>query len=94
MTVYVSESTIYGWLDCDYIPFLMAGDLVRFDSSAIHNWMLAEADRKREERGLKSVLVKVARAPGSNLRRTTAWRVANGSNRLAGSNDLSLGLPS
>ena len=49
MTVYVSESTIYGWVDCDYIPFLMAGDLVRFDSSAIHNWMLAEADRKREE---------------------------------------------
>jgi excisionase family DNA binding protein len=26
----VSESTIYGWVDRDYIPFLMAGDLVRF----------------------------------------------------------------
>ena len=24
----VSESTIYGWVDRDYIPFLMAGDLV------------------------------------------------------------------
>jgi len=23
----VSESTIYGWVDRDYIPFLMAGDL-------------------------------------------------------------------
>ena len=35
----VSESTIYGWVDCDYIPFLMAGDLVRFDPSAIHEWI-------------------------------------------------------
>ena len=48
-----SESTIYGWVDCNYIPLLMAGDLVRFDPSAIHDWMLAEADRKREKkRGL------------------------------------------
>ena len=38
----VSESTIYGWVDRDYIPFLMAGDLVRFDPSAIHDWMLAK----------------------------------------------------
>ena len=52
----VSESTIYGWVDRDYIPFLMAGDLVRFDPTAIHNWMLAEADRKREKkRGLREV---------------------------------------
>ena len=36
----ISESTIYGWVDRDYIPFLMAGDLVRFDPSAIHDWML------------------------------------------------------
>jgi excisionase family DNA binding protein len=34
----VSESTIYGWVDRDYIPFLIAGDLVRFDPTAIHNW--------------------------------------------------------
>jgi excisionase family DNA binding protein len=39
----VSESTIYGWVDRDYIPFLIAGDLVRFDPIAIHNWMLDEA---------------------------------------------------
>lgn len=61
----VSVSTIYGWVDRDYIPFLMAGDLVRFDPSAIHDWMLAEADRKREKkRGLMPVLGKVAPAPG------------------------------
>ena len=61
----VSESTIYGWVDRDYIPFLMAGDLVRFDPNSIHNWMLAEADRKREKkRGLKEVRGKVTPAPG------------------------------
>ena len=43
--LHVSESTIYGWVDRDYIPFLMAGDLVRFDPTAIHDWMLAQADR-------------------------------------------------
>ena len=61
----VSESTIYGWVDRDYIPFLIAGDLVRFDPIAIHNWMLDEADRKREKkRGLRAVRDKVASAPG------------------------------
>jgi excisionase family DNA binding protein len=61
----VSESTIYGWVDRDYIPFLMAGDLVRFDPTAIHNWMSAEANRKREKkRGLRAVRGKVAPAPG------------------------------
>ena len=61
----VSESTIYGWVDRDYIPFLMAGDLVRFDPPAIHNWMLAEADRKREKkRGLRAIRGKLASAPG------------------------------
>lgn len=61
----VSESTIYGWVDRDYIPFLMAGDLVRFDPTAIYNWMSAEADRKREKkRGLRAVRGKVAPAPG------------------------------
>ena len=61
----VSVSTIYGWVDRDYIPFLMAGDLVRFDSTAIHNSMLAEADRKREKkRGFRAVRDKVAHAPG------------------------------
>lgn len=61
----VSESTIYAWVDRDYIPFLMAGDLVRFDPNAIHDWMLAEADRKREKkRGLRPISGKVAPAPG------------------------------
>ena len=61
----VSESTIYGWVDRDYIPFLMAGDLVRFDPTTIHNWMLAEADRKREKkRGLRAIRDEVAPAPG------------------------------
>jgi len=61
----VSESTIYGWVDRDYIPFLLAGDLVRFDPIAIHNWMLAEADRKREKkRELQAIRGKVAPAPG------------------------------
>ena len=31
----ISESTIYGWVDRDSIPFLMAGDLLRFDPSAM-----------------------------------------------------------
>ena len=61
----VSESTIYGWVDRDYIPFLIAGDLVRFDPIAIHNWMLDEADRKREKkRGLRAIRDKVTPAPG------------------------------
>ena len=46
----ISESTIYGWVDRDYIPFLMAGDLLRFDPIAIDSWMVAEADRKREKK--------------------------------------------
>jgi excisionase family DNA binding protein len=61
----VSVSTIYGWVDRNYIPFLMAGDLVRFDPSAIHDWMIAEADRKREKkRRLSEVRGKVTPAPG------------------------------
>jgi excisionase family DNA binding protein len=61
----VSEGTIYSWVDRDYIPFLMAGDLVRFDPSAIHEWMLAEADRKRErKRGLRAIRDRVTPAPG------------------------------
>lgn len=46
----ISESTIYGWVDRDYIPFLMAGDLLRFDPNAIQEWMTAGADRKREKK--------------------------------------------
>jgi excisionase family DNA binding protein len=46
----ISESTIYGWVDRDYIPFLMAGDLLRFDPIAIEAWMAAEANRKRENK--------------------------------------------
>ena len=46
----ISESTIYCWVDRNYIPFLMAGDLLRFDPNAIETWMLAEADRKREKK--------------------------------------------
>ena len=46
----ISESTICGWVDRDYIPFLMAGDLLRFDPIAIETWMSAEADRKREKK--------------------------------------------
>ena len=46
----ISESTIYGWVDRDSIPFLMAGDLLRFDPSAIEAWMVAGADRKREKK--------------------------------------------
>ena len=61
----VSESTIYAWVDRDYIPFLMAGDLVRFNPTAIHEWMMAEADRKGEKkRGLRELRGKVAPAPG------------------------------
>jgi excisionase family DNA binding protein len=46
----ISESTIYGWVDRDYIPFLMAGDLLRFDPNAIDAWMTAGADRKRQKK--------------------------------------------
>lgn len=46
----VSESTIYGWVDRDYIPFLMAGDLLRFDPIVIDTWMSGEANRKREKK--------------------------------------------
>ena len=54
----ISESTIYGWVDRDYIPFLMAGDLLRFDPIAIDSWMVAEADRKRRKRALRVRMVK------------------------------------
>lgn len=55
----ISESTIYGWVDRDFIPFLMAGDLLRFDPNAIDAWMVAGADRKREKkRGLHVRVVK------------------------------------
>jgi excisionase family DNA binding protein len=61
----VSVSTIYGWVDREYIPFLMAGDLVRFDPTVIHKWMLAEANLKREKkRGLRAIRGTVAPAPG------------------------------
>jgi excisionase family DNA binding protein len=46
----ISESTIYGWVNSDYIPFLMAGDLIRFDRIAVNTWMTAAADRKRERK--------------------------------------------
>jgi excisionase family DNA binding protein len=46
----ISESTIYSWVDRDYIPFLMAGDLLRFDPIAVDTWMSAEADRKRQKK--------------------------------------------
>jgi len=52
----ISESTIYGWVDRDYIPFLMAGDLLRFDPITIDSWMSAEADRKRQ-RNARSMYV-------------------------------------
>jgi len=63
--LHISESTSYAWVDRDYIPFLLAGDLVRLDLAAIHNWMSAEADRKREKkRGLRAVGGKLTPAPG------------------------------
>ena len=46
----ISESTIYGWVERDYIPHLMAGDLLRFDPNVINSWMLEEANRKREKK--------------------------------------------
>lgn len=55
----ISESTIYGWVERDYIPYLMAGDLLRFDPNVINTWMLEEANRKREKkRQLHSRVVK------------------------------------
>ena len=53
----VSESTIYGWVDRDFIPYLRAGDLLRFDPSAIDAWMAAEANRKREKKRSTSMRV-------------------------------------
>jgi excisionase family DNA binding protein len=46
----VSESTIYGWVDRDLVPFLMAGDLLRFDPAVINEWMNNRANRKREKK--------------------------------------------
>ncbi len=46
----VSESTIYGWVDRDLVPFLMAGDLLRFDPAVIDEWMSTRANRKREKK--------------------------------------------
>ena len=49
----VRESTIYGWVDRDFIPFLMAGDLLRFDPIAIDAWMAAEANRKKRTASMR-----------------------------------------
>jgi excisionase family DNA binding protein len=46
----ISESTIYGWVERDYIPYLMAGDLLRFDPTVINTWMIDQANRKREKK--------------------------------------------
>ena len=46
----ISESTIYGCVERNYIPYLMAGDLLRFDPNVINSWMLEEANRKREKK--------------------------------------------
>jgi len=50
----VSESTIYGWVDRDYMPFLIAGDLVRFDSIQLQFttgcWTKPTANVKRESK--------------------------------------------
>ena len=46
----ISESTLYGWVERDYIPYLMAGDLLRFDPNVINSWMLEEANRNREKK--------------------------------------------
>jgi excisionase family DNA binding protein len=46
----VSTSTIYGWVDRDVVPFLMAGDLLRFDPAAIDSWMATRAARKRDQK--------------------------------------------
>ena len=46
----ISESTIYEWVERDYILYLMAGDLLRFDPNVINSWMLDEANRKREKK--------------------------------------------
>ncbi|HEV7684528.1 MAG TPA: helix-turn-helix domain-containing protein [Pyrinomonadaceae bacterium] len=53
----VRESTIYGWVERDFIPFLMAGDLLRFDPIAVDGWMAAEANRKREKKRTASLRV-------------------------------------
>ncbi len=54
----VSQSTIYGWVESDRIPFLMAGDLLRFDVRKVDEWMLAEANRKRAKKGRPARMVK------------------------------------
>ena len=46
----VSASTIYGWVDRDMVPFLVAGDLLRFDPTAIDDWMRKRANQKRENK--------------------------------------------
>jgi excisionase family DNA binding protein len=57
--LHFSESTSYGRVDRDYIPFLIVGDLVRFDLAAIHNWMSAQADHS-----LNSCVEHTYRGPG------------------------------
>ena len=50
----ISESTIYGWVDRDYIPFLMAGDLLRFDLTRLRlGWQRKQiASVKRNGRSM------------------------------------------
>ena len=55
----ISASTIYSWVERNYIPYLMAGDLLRFDPNVINSWMSDQADRNREKkRQLQTRVVK------------------------------------
>jgi excisionase family DNA binding protein len=55
----ISASTIYSWVERNYIPYLMARDLLRFDPNVIKSWMSDQADRNREKkRQLQTRVVK------------------------------------
>jgi len=55
----VSVPTIYGWVYMRRIPFLKAGRLLRFDSTAIDHWLkhgdASSNGLDRREKGLDQV---------------------------------------
>lgn len=35
----VGKSTIYRWVQCDFVPYYKIGGLVRFDEEAVRRWL-------------------------------------------------------
>jgi excisionase family DNA binding protein len=35
----VGKSTVYRWVQCDFVPYFKVGRVVRFDEEAVRSWL-------------------------------------------------------